>query len=170
MNSQRILLVGALLLFLSSTMYGLFYDGFLQQAQQQSLLYNLDMAINMATKGDLITASAFAQQFAVENRAKDIQARIPLHLAVAGAMATAPALLLPKLDISEPLKQVLALLIVFGGAVLAFGDFIQSGGQHQLGYYVTMAGYAWIVLGLTGYFLSNLISNWLQGETRKKRG
>ena len=171
MSSQRILLVGGFGLFLLSAVYGLLYDGFVAAEQQQSLLYNLDMALNMAAKGDLNMASAFAGQFGAESASRDIQARIPLHLALAGAMTIAPLWISPKLDISERLKRIMALFIVFGGAVLAAGDFLQVFGQRRLGYYLVLAGYSWLTLGLAGYFLGAALFVWLQEDGRRpKRG
>lgn len=168
MNSQRILVIGGMLLFLLSTAYSLFYDGFLHQEQHQVLMYNLDMALNMAAKGDLTTASAFAQEFGVESQTRDVQARIPWHLAIAGAMAIAPVWLTPRLDISERMKRLLALLILSGGVILAAGDFIQTIGQSKAGYYMTLAGYSWMVLGLSGYFLYALLFIWLNQEDRER--
>ena len=169
MTSQRILVVGGLLLFLLSTAYGLFYDGFLHDEQHQSLMYNFDMALNMAAKGDLATASAFAQQFSIETQIRDVQARIPMHLAIAGAMATTPIWLAPKLDISERIKGLLALLLLFGGAILATGDFIQALGQFKTGYFITLAGYVWMTLGLLGYFLYTLIFIWVNQAEKKEK-
>ncbi len=172
MNSQRILVIGGMLLFLLSAAYGLFYDGFLHQEQNQVLMYNLDMALNMAAKGDLTTASAFAQEFGIESQTRDVQAHIPWHLAVAGATAIAPVWLAPKLDISERMKRLLALLILSGGVVLAGGDFIKAMGHLKTGYYMTLTGYAWMALGLLGYFLYALLYIWLNQEDRErtKRG
>lgn len=171
MSSQRILLIGGLLLFLLSVGYGLLYDGFIMFEQHRSLLYNLDMALNMATKGDLAMASAFAAQFGAENTTRDIQARIPLHLALAGAMTTVPLWITGKLDISERIKRIMALFIVFGGIVLAAGDFLQVTMQPMVGYYLVLAGYAWLALGLLGYFVYAALYIWLHGEERKsKRG
>lgn len=171
MNSQRILFVGGLLLFLSSLAYGVFYDGYLAVENHRAVIYNLDMALNMAAKGDLTMASAFANEFGLESQTHDIQSRISLHLAVAGAMATTPLWILPKLDISERLKRVLALLIIFGGAVLAAGDFMQALGLVKYGFYTVLAGYTWMALGLLGYFFYGLLAMWLNQEPRtKKRG
>jgi hypothetical protein len=170
-SSQRILLIGGLLLFLLSIGYGLLYDGFIMFEQHQSLLYNLDMAINMATKGDLTMASAFAAQFGAQNAARDIQSRIPLHLALAGAMTTVPLWITGKLDISERVKRIMALFIVFGGVALAAGDLLQVSVGPMVGYYLVLAGYAWLALGLLGYFIYTALYIWLHEDERKpKRG
>jgi len=47
-----------LLLFLLSIGYGLFYESLVLPAQHRSILYNLDMALNMAAKGDIAMAGA----------------------------------------------------------------------------------------------------------------
>ncbi len=169
MASQRILFIGGLLLFLSSLAYGLFYDGYLATENHRAVIYNLDMALNMAAKGDLTMASAFANGFGLESQMHDIQSRISLHLALAGAMATAPLWVLPKLDISERLKRLLALLIIFGGILLAAGDFMQVMGSFKFGFYTVIAGYAWIAFGLLGYFLYGLLAMWISQEPRSKR-
>lgn len=165
MDSQRILLVGGLLLFLLSLGFGLVYDAFLLNEQHASLSYNLDMALNMAAKGDITTASVFAGQFGVENKARDIAARIPLHLALAGAMTAVPLWLAPRLDISERLKRIMALLIICGGLLLAAGDYLQATTMAvKVGYYVTMAGYAWLALGILGFLLYAMLYIWLHAE------
>jgi hypothetical protein len=171
MSSQRILVIGGMLLFALSVGYGLFYDGFLAQHQHRSLLYNLDMALNMATKGDLAMASAFAAQFAAESETREAQARISLHLALAGAMTVIPLWLTPRLDVSERMKRMMALFIVAGGMVLAAGDFARVMlAPAAAGYYMVMAGYAWLGLGLAGYMLYAALSVWLNDEGKAKRG
>lgn len=172
MNSQRILLVGGLMLFLLSLGYGLLYDGFILHAQHNSLLYNLDMALNMAAKGDITMASSFASQFGAESEIRDIQARIPLHLALAGAMTAVPLWLAPRLTISERMKRIMALFIVFGGIILAAGDFIRvEMAAMDLGYYLVLAGYTWLALGILGYFLYAALHFWLhEEEPRSRRG
>ena len=170
MTGQRILVVGGTLLFFLSVGYGLIYDGFLAQHQQRALLYNLDMALNMATKGDLAMASAFAAQFAAESETMEAQARIPLHLALAGAMTVIPLWLTPKLDISERMKRIMALFIVTGGAVLAAGDFAKAMmAPAAVGYYMVMAGYGWLALGLAGYMLYAVLHAWLQTDEPRSR-
>lgn len=167
--SQRILFIGALLLFLSSLAYGLFYDGYLAKINNQAVIYNLDMALNMAAKGDLTMSSAFANEFGIESELRDIQSRISLHLALAGAMAIAPLWIIPKLDMSERMKRVLALLIIMGGIILAGGDIIQAFGHIKIGSYIVLAGYSWMALGLLGYFLYGLLALWINSETPSRR-
>jgi hypothetical protein len=151
--------------------YGLVYDGFIAHQRHRSLLYNLDMALNMATKGDLAMASAFAVQFGVESEIREIQARIPLHLALAGAMTVIPLWLAPMLDISERVKRIMALFIVCGGGLLAAGDFARVLlAPPAVGYYMVLAGYAWLGLGLAGYMLYALLFAWLNEERKPKRG
>lgn len=172
MSSQRILLTGGLLLFILSVVYGLIYDGFIMAAAHRSLVYNLDMALNMAAKGDVTMAGAFAAQFASESFTRDVGARISLHLALAGAMTTAPLWIAVKLDISERMKRVMALMIVGGGMLLALGDFVQvSTVQTAIGRYLALTGYVWLLLGLAGYLLYTALHIWLNEEERRpKRG
>ncbi len=171
MTSQRILFSGGLLLFLLSIGYGLFYEGFLLPARHQALHYNLDMALNMAAKGDITMASAFAGQFGQESGAGEIQARIPLHLALAGAMTAIPLWLTPRLDISERMKRIMALFLVTGGLVLAAGDLASVSAASALGRYLVLAGYAWLALGLLGYLLYAGLFVWLhEEEHHSKRG
>jgi hypothetical protein len=170
MNSQRILSLGGLLLFLLSISYGLYYEIFLRTAQQQSLVYNLDMALNMATKGDLTTASAFAGEFGRMSQAMAGQARIAQHLAIAGTMLVAPLWLVPKLDISERLQRILALFMVFGGLLLGAGEFIQTLGLAQMGWYMALTGSIWLGIGLFGYLVFGLLFVWLYAEQKTKRG
>lgn len=106
MNSQRILLTGGLLLFLSSLIYGVLYDTYLAGETQHAIVYHLDMALNMAAKGDLTMASAFAGKFGLESQLQTIQSRISLHLAMAGALTILPLLILGQLSISERLKRI----------------------------------------------------------------
>lgn len=170
MTSQRILLTGGLLLFLLSIGYGLVYDSFIQPAQRQAMLYSLDMALNMAVKGDLAMAGAFATQFGAEQAAETFQARIPLHLALAGAMTTAPLWLDTRLDVSERLKRIFALLIVSGGLLLAAGDFLRAAAPAGFGLYLVLGGYVWLALGLTGYLIYAVLFAWLRpDELRTKR-
>lgn len=171
MTSQRILFSGGLLLFLLSIGYGLLYDSFILPARHQALHYNLDMALNMAAKGDITMASAFAGQFGQENGAGEIQARISLHLALAGAMTAIPLWLTPRLDISERMKRIMALFLVTGGLVLAAGDFASISAAPALGRYLVLAGYAWLALGLSGYLLYAGLFVWLhEEEHHSKRG
>lgn len=169
MNSQRILLAGGLLLFLLSAFTGLYYDLVLRPAQHTAASYTLDMALNMATKGDPAMAAAFAGEFASLSLLQEIHARLPLHLAFAGAAAIAPVWIVAKLDISERMKRMLALLIVGGGLLLGAGDILQSMGQALPGRYVVFGGYAWIALGLGAYSLYAGLFIWLNTEPKAKR-
>lgn len=168
MTSQRILFLGGLLLFLLAIGYGLAYDAFILPARHQSLLYNLDMALNMATKGDITMAAAFAGQFGQDSAARDIQARIPLHLALAGAATAIPLWLAPRLDISERMKRMMALLIVSGGLLLAAGDLAAVTAAPP-GRYLMLAGYVWLALGLFGYLLYAAMFVRLHEEERPPR-
>lgn len=172
MNSQRILAVGGLLLFLSSLAYGALYDAYLWRQNHQSMFYNLDMALNMAAKGDLMMSSAFAREFAAISRINELQARLPLHLALAGSMAILPLWMLSRLDMSERMKRMLALFIVSGGLLLAAGDFVQFSGPAVIGYYMTLGGYVWIGLGLAGFLIYTALFVLLHDEvkTRRERG
>ncbi|SDF78148.1 hypothetical protein [Sporolituus thermophilus] len=169
MTSQRILAAGGLLLFLLSTAYSVYYDVFLRQEQHLALLYNLDMALNMATKGDLTMASAFARDYAGFAQAAYYHARIPVHLAAAGAMTAVPLWLAGKLDVSERMKRVLSLFLVTGGLVLAAGDWLQAIGQLPIGRYLTFAGYTWLLLGLLGYTLYAALFAWLNAAPKPRR-
>jgi len=162
-TSQRILLMGGLSLFLCSIGYGFYYDGFVLTTQHNSLSYNLDMAINMAVKGDIAMASSFAGRFGVENQARAILARIPLHFALAGAMTTVPLWLAPRLETSERLKRILAFLLIGGGFLLPLGDYLQvATSATGLGLYFVMGGYAWLAMGVGGYLLYAVLYVWLQ--------
>lgn len=163
MTSQRILLIGGLALFLGSLGYGFFYDGFILPARHDSLGYNFDMAINMAVKGDVAMAGAYAGRFGAENQARELLARIPLHLALAGAMTTIPLWLAPRLDVSERLKRILAFFLVGGGLLLPLGDYLRAAAVSVgFGFYLVLAGYAWLALGLGGYLLYAVLYFWLQ--------
>jgi hypothetical protein len=169
MTSQRILLAGGLLLFLLSAFTGLYYDLILRPEQHTAVSYTLDMALNMATKGDPAMAAAFAGEFASLSLLQEIQARLPSHLAFAGAAAIAPVWIVAKLDISERMKQMLALLIVAGGLLLGAGDILQSMGYSLQGRYVVLGGYAWIALGLSAFSLYAGLFIWLHTEPQSKR-
>lgn len=163
MTSQRILLIGGLALFLGSLGYGFFYDGFILPARHTSLGYNFDMAINMAVKGDIAMAGAYAGQFGAENQARELLARIPVHLALAGAMTTVPLWLAPRLEASERFKRILAFLLIGGGFLLPVGDYLQAATVSTgLGFYLVLAGYSWLALGLGGYLLYAVLYFWLQ--------
>lgn len=163
MTSQRILLIGGLTLFIGSLGYGFFYDGFILRAGHASLGYNFDMAINMAVKGDIAMAGVYAGRFGAEAQAQELLARIPLHLALAGAMTTVPLWLAPRLEASERLKRILALFLVGGGFLLALGDYLQAATVVTgFGFYLVLAGYAWLALGLGGYLLYAVLFSWLQ--------
>lgn len=169
MNSQRILAAGGLVLFLLSTAYGLYYDFFLRQEQQISLLYSLDMALNMATKGDLTMASAFANDFAGLNQAQYLHTRIPLHLAMTAAMTSVPLWLAGKLDVSERMKRILSFFLIFGGLLLTSGDIVQLLGNASIGRYMVAGGYSWLALGLGGYLTYAALFVWLNAATPRSR-
>ncbi|MDR3566281.1 MAG: hypothetical protein P4N59_33265 [Negativicutes bacterium] len=171
MSSQNILLTGGLLLFLLGVGYGLVYDGLIMPENHRAMVYSLDMALNMAAKGDLTMASAFAGQYGDESFSRDIGVRIPLHLALAGAMTTLPLWIAVELDISERMKRTLALFMVGGGLLMALGDFLRIGLRPAVGYYLVMAGYGWLFLGLAGYLLYAVLDIWLREDRRRqKRG
>lgn len=171
MTSQRILLIGGLALFLGSLGYGILYDGFILPSQHRSLGYNFDMAINMAVKGDVAMASAYAGRFGAENQARELLARIPLHLALAGAMTAVPLWLAPRLDMSERLKRIFAFFLVGGGFLLPLGDYLQAAAVSVgLGFYLVLAGYAWLMLSLAGYLLYAALNFWLEeGDSGRRR-
>lgn len=171
MSSQHILLAGGLLLFLASLLYGVIYDGFFAAESHQAIVYHLDMALNMAAKGDLGMASAFAGKFGQESRLQEIQSRISLHLAMAAALTILPLFILEQLRVSEHLKRILALLMICGGGLLVSGDFLQAAGSLQAGFYAVMAGYAWMTAGLLGccvYGLPALLR--IPGSRKRRRG
>lgn len=169
MTSQRILLAGGLLLFLLSAFAGLYYDLVLRPEQHIAASYTLDMALNMATKGDPAMAAAFAGEFASLSLLQEIYARLPLHLAFAGAAAIAPVWITARLDTSERLKKLLALLIVAGGLLLGAGDLVQIMGHTLPGRYIVLSGYSWIALGLGAFSLYGGLFIWLNMEPQAKR-
>ena len=169
MTSQRILLAGGITLFLASALSGLYYDIFLRAELHTAVSYNLDMALNMATKGDLTMASAFAGEFASQSLLNEIQSRLPVHLALAGAAAIAPATFIASLDMSERMKRVLACLIIGSGFLLGTGDVLQLLGRGWLGQYIVLGGYAWLMLGLTGFGLYGVLAVWLNAKPHPKR-
>ena len=169
MTSQRILTSGGLLLFLMSALAGLHYDLILRPEQHMAVSYTLDMALNMAVKGDPTMAAAFAGEYASRSLILEIQSRLPLHLAFAGAAAIIPIWLTAKLDVSERMKQLLALLIVGGGLLLAAGDVLQIMGNRSLGQYVVLSGYASTLLGLSGFGLYAALFVWLQAAPPSRR-
>lgn len=169
MNSQRILLIGGLLLFLSGITYGVIYHLFLNPAYQQSILYNLDMALNMTVKGDFEAASAFAVQYQAEAAAHEIHSRIPLELMLTGVLS-APLLIASRyIETSERMQRIFALLVVLGGFVLVSGDIISVYGPQRLGFLVTLGGYSWVALGLLGYTLYIALYMWLHNTPKANR-
>lgn len=169
MTSQRILLIGGLLLFLSGISYAMFYHIILQYGYQQSLLYNLDMALNMAVKGDFEAASAFAMQYNSESAAHTIHIRIPLYLMLTGVL-TAPLLMASKhIEASERMQRIFALLVVLGGFMLASGEIITVYGPEKLGYLISLGGYSWIFFGLLGYIIYTMLYMWLHETPKANR-
>lgn len=166
MHSQRILLIGSLLLFFCGIGYGTFYQIFLNTSQQYSLEYNLAMALNMAVKGDMDTAAAFAEEYQTELTAREVHRQIPLHLMFAGAI-TAVALVAGKhMDTSEGLQRSFALLIITGGLVLTIGDLLTLYGSQTWGLITTVGGFSWLALGVAGYLLYVLLYIWLHQPRR----
>ncbi|MDD4602074.1 hypothetical protein SDC9_22902 [bioreactor metagenome] len=169
MTSQRILLIGGLLLFLSGLAYSLFYHIILNAINQHSLLYNLDMAFNMTAKGDFETASAFAIQYRIEAAAHQIHSRIPLQLMLTGLLS-APLLIASQyIEASERLQQIFALLIVLGGFILASGEIITVYGPEHGGNFITVGGYSWIFFGLLGYVIYTALYMWLHDTPKINR-
>ncbi|VBB05944.1 Hypothetical protein LUCI_1155 [Lucifera butyrica] len=168
MNSQRILVLGGLLLFLAGLVYGLYYDGIAAGERYNTMLYNIDMAVNMAAKGDITTASAFVRDFGSADRTQIFQARISYHLVMAGAATMLPLWLITRLDMSERIKRLLALLLVTGGGLLAVGDYFSLTSPRSAGYYVILAGYAWMAFALFGFFSYALLFGWLNQEDKKR--
>ncbi len=170
MSSQRILVAGSFVLFLTGLLYGVLYDSYLAAENRQAIVYHLDMALNMATKGDLAMASAFAKQFGIASQINEIQSRISFHLILAGAMALIPLWVLPNLDISESLSRVLALFIICGGGLWAAGDLVQAMSHPLAGRYIVLTGYSWLLIGLAGYCFYSLLAMWLKpGQARRRR-
>lgn len=169
MTSQRILLIGGLLLFLSGVCYAMFYHVFLQHSYQQSLLYNLDMSLNMAVKGDFEAATAFAMQYSSESAAHTIHNRIPLYLMLTGIL-TAPLLIASRhIETSERMQRIFALLVVLGGFMLASGDIITVYGPEKLGFLTSLGGYSWIIFGLLGYIIYTVLYMWLHETPKANR-
>ncbi|MGI6091969.1 MAG: hypothetical protein GX348_00080 [Veillonellaceae bacterium] len=169
MNSQRILLMGSLLLFLAGIAYSMFYQFLLNLAHHHSLLYNLDMALNMAVKGDFEAASAFALQYRAEAAAREIHSRIPLELMLTGALC-APLLIASRyIETSERMQRIFALLVVLGGFVLASGEIITVYGPERWGFLITLGGYSWIALGLLGYTIYTALYMWIHDTPKTSR-
>lgn len=170
MNVNRILLIGSLLLFLSGICYSLFYHVFLQTAQQQALLYNFDMALNMAVKGDFETASAFAVQYQAEAAAQDIHNRIPLHLMLSGALGAALLFAGKHIEASERMQRIFSLLVVLGGFLLAAGDILALYIPNMTAFLTILAGFGWMAFGLIGYIIYLLLFMWLNEPPKSNRG
>ena len=169
MSSQRILLIGGLLLFLAGITYGLYYHLMVNTANQHSLLYNIDMALNMAVKGDFETASAFAEQYRAESAAQEIHRRIPLELMITGLLS-APLIIASRyIEASERQQRVFALLVVLGGFILASGDIITIYGPERWGYLIMLGGYSWILFGLLGYIIYTALYMWMYDTSKSSR-
>jgi len=168
-TSQRILVVGGLLLLLLSAGYGVLYDGIIMEERYQEMRYNLDMALNKAVQGDPVLAGRFAKQFVANSEQKDRQARVQQFLVLAGAAAGLALWLAPKLTIRESVKRIFALLIVGGGGLLALGGLLRAWEGNDWTFYLVIGGYAWILLGLVGYLLYSLLYIWLNDEIKSKK-
>lgn len=169
MTSQRILLLGGMFLFVLSCLTGLYYDLVLRPLQHSAVSYTLDMALNMAVKGDPAMAAAFAGEYASHSLVQEIQSRLPLHLAFAGAAALVPLYLTVRIDMGERIKRLLALFIIGGGLLLAAGDMLQIMGRHSMGRWTVLGGYAWTLLGLGGYALYAAVFAWIQAAPPSRR-
>lgn len=160
MNSQRILLLGSLLLFGAGITYSIFYHLILSGVHAHSLLYNLDMALNMAVKGDFETSSAFALAYRDEAAAREIHNRIPLELMLSGALCC-PLLIADRyVEASETMKRIFALLVISGGFILASGEIITVYGPEHWGILITLGGYTWLGSGLLGYLIYTVLYMW----------
>lgn len=169
MTSQRILLIGGLLLFLSGICYAMFYHVFLEHAYQQSLLYNLDMSLNMAVKGDFEAASAFAVQYSSESAANTIHSRIPIYLMLAGTLTALLLIASRHIEASERMQRIFSLLVVLGGFVLASGEIITVYGPEKIGFITSLGGYSWIFFGLFGYIIYTVLFMWLHETPKTSR-
>ncbi len=170
MDSQRILAVGGLILSLAGAAFGLLYDAFLLREQQYSLTYHLAMAVNMAAKGDLAMAGAFVEKYGAESWRSSVLGRIPFQLLLTGAIAAIPLWLMSKLDISERMKRMLALLLLSGGAIAALGNCLQATERFAAGLWLVLGGYSWMAVSLLGYLIYGILFVRLHYEKSAKQG
>ncbi|MBP2653952.1 MAG: hypothetical protein H6Q73_1521 [Firmicutes bacterium] len=170
MTSQRISLVGGLLLLLLSVLSGIVYDCLLMEEYHQEMVYNLEMAADMATKGEGALASTYIRQFGVISEVNNIESRIQTVLVLAGVMTLMPLWLTSKSGFSERMKRIMALFIIFGGLILATGGLLWNLTGAAVAYCFFVAGYGWLLVGGFGYFIYAVLFVWLNADINAKRG
>jgi hypothetical protein len=170
MNNRRILLLGSYLLFFTCLLYNIYFNEFMKEECQTVIIYNLDMALNMAVKGDLVTASTFAREFGQETKTLDFFSRVSRDLSLSGIICLAPLWIIPKLEYtSETTKNILAILLVLFGILPAVGDWLQALAVSVTGRYLTFCGYIGLAAGLICYLFFAAVTLWLHPPARKKK-
>jgi hypothetical protein len=170
MTSQRILVVGGTLLLLLSVFSAIVYDCLLMEEYHREMVYNLEMAIDMAAKGEGAIASTYIRQFGVISEVNNIESRIQTFLVSAGVMTMLPLWLTSELNLSERMKRIMALFNIFGGLILAMGGWLWNWAGTTISYYFFVMGYGWLLVGGFGYFIYAVLYVWLNADTKDKRG
>lgn len=167
MNSSRILLASSLLFLLLSILTGVIYSSYYQSILEQKTFANLDLALNMAIKGDIIMSSQFAMLYAKDLNKLLILNSLPNHLMVLGIAMLVPLFILPKLNINKLISLCLALNMLIGSLLIISSDFH----QFLLGIknnYLILGGYLLIGFTLFYYALISALQLWLKQAAQKR--
>jgi len=151
MNGRRILVVGGMLLLLAGLSYAAVYVAVFSQALAKMQLLNLQVALDMAVKGQLEMARGYAQEFHNLQRRQLLHWLVPLHLILGGLTALAISSFIRALELKKKWEKILSYLLILGGVLASAGFLAQLIGYGFYGWGISLLGYVWLLIGVSGY-------------------
>lgn len=151
MNGRRVLVAGGMLLVLSGLLYSLVYLIFFAQPLDKAWVGNLELALDMAMKGQPEMARGYAREMAGLGRVRLIHWLVIGHLTCAGLTALAVSSFVRALELKKKWEKILSYLLLLGGAASPAGYFVQLIGYGQYGRGLSMLGHIWQLTGVAGY-------------------
>lgn len=151
MNGRRILVLGGMLLLLAGLIYAAVYMAIFFQVLAEMQLLNLQVALDMAVKGQAERARGYAQEFHYLQRRQLLHGLVSVHLILSGLIALAISSFIRALELKKKWEKMLSYLLILGGILSGAGFLAQLIGYSCFGWGMSLVGYVWLLIGVGGY-------------------
>jgi hypothetical protein len=165
MNGRRILVAGGMLLVLMGLAYAAVYIALFKESLEKTALVNLELALDMATKGQTETARGFVRALMYAGTQQKLHWLISAHMIGSGLIAMAISSFVRALELKKKWERILCWLFVFGGAMTGGGFFLQLLGYQFYGWGASLLGYAWLLISMIGYVIALVLYGIAKAES-----
>ncbi|MDK2824180.1 MAG: hypothetical protein PWQ67_1766 [Clostridia bacterium] len=157
MNSQRILILGGLVLILIGIIYGFTHAGFFIKSLREARLESMQLAIDFAIRNQTSQAFGYLKQAEHIQELWERNMDAHSHVTLFGFQSLLLAFLLPYISLNQKLILILAIFMVMGGLLLPLGVVLEALGFEIPGFISAMLGGSWVLIATLGFTIGFLL-------------